>query len=152
MSKNLNVIPLGGMGEIGRNLTIYEYGSNMIVVDCGVMFPENDMYGIDLVLPDFSYIIKNQEKLRGIVLTHGHMDHIGGLAYLLRDVHVPVYGTPLTLGLVRRKLEEAGLLAESDLRVLADVEHLGPFRVKPFPVAHSIPDSVGLVIETPVGS
>jgi ribonuclease J len=152
MSKNLNIIPLGGMGEIGRNLTIYEYGSNMIVVDCGVMFPENDMYGIDLVLPDFNYILKNQEKLRGIVLTHGHMDHIGGLPYLLRDVHTPVYGTPLTLGLVRRKLEEANLLDVSDLRTLSEVEHLGPFRVKPFPVAHSIPDSVGLVIETPVGS
>lgn len=140
------------MGEIGKNLTIYEYGNNMIVVDCGVMFPENDMYGIDLVLPDFSYILKNKNKLRGIVLTHGHMDHIGALPYLLRDVNAPVYGTPLTLGLVRRKLEEANLLANSDLRPLGEVEHMGPFRVKPFPVAHSIPDSVGLVIETPVGS
>lgn len=140
------------MGEIGKNLTIYEYGNNMIIVDCGVMFPENDMYGIDLVLPDFSYILENQDKLRGIVLTHGHMDHIGALPYLLRDVNTPVYGTPLTLGLVRRKLEEANLLANSDLRPLGEVEHLGPFRVKPFPVAHSIPDSVGLVIETPIGS
>jgi ribonuclease J len=152
MSKNLNVIPLGGMGDIGRNLTIYEYGSNLIVVDCGVMFPENDMYGIDLVLPDFSYIIENKENLRGIVLTHGHMDHIGALPYLLRKMNAPVYGTPLTLGLVRRKLEEANLLAGSDLRPLGEVEHLGPFGIKPFPVAHSIPDSVGLVIETPIGS
>lgn len=152
MSKNLNVIPLGGMGDIGRNLTVYEYGSNIIVVDCGVMFPENDMHGIDLVLPDFSYILDNRDKLRGIVLTHGHMDHIGALPYLLREVSAPVYGTPLTLGLVRRKLEEANLLADSDLRPLGEIEHLGPFRVKPFPVAHSIPDSVGLVIETPIGS
>lgn len=152
MSKNLKILPLGGMGEIGKNLTVYEYGNNMIVVDCGVMFPENDMYGIDLVLPDFSYILANQDKLRGIVLTHGHMDHIGALPYLLREINTPVYGTPLTLGLTRRKLQEANLLANSDLRPLGEVEHLGPFRVKPFPVAHSIPDSVGLVIETPIGS
>lgn len=152
MSKNLKIIPLGGMGEIGKNLTVYEYGNNLIVVDCGVMFPENDMYGIDLVLPDFKYILANRDKLRGVVLTHGHMDHIGALHYLLREINTPVYGTALTLGLVRRRLEEAGLLANSDLRPLNEVEQLGPFLVKPFHVAHSIPDSVGLVIETPVGS
>jgi ribonuclease J len=151
MAKNLHIVPIGGMGEIGKNLTVYEYGQNMMLVDCGVMFPENDMYGIDLVLPDFDYILQNKDILRGIVLTHGHMDHIGALPYLLRDIDVPVFGTPLTLGLVRRKLDEANLLHQSDLRPLGEIEQIGPFRVKPFPVAHSIPDSVGLVIETPVG-
>jgi len=152
MHKNIEILPLGGMGEIGKNLTVYEYGNNMLVVDCGVMFPENDMYGVDLVLPDMSYILANKDKLRGIVLTHGHMDHIGALPYLLREVRTPVYGTPLTLGLVRRQLDEANLLKQSDLRPLKKNLHLGPFRITPFPVAHSIPDSVGLVIGTPVGN
>ena len=97
MSKNLKIIPLGGLGEIGKNMTVLEYGRNMIIVDCGVMFPESDLYGIDLVLPDYQYIIENRDILRGIVLTHGHMDHIGGLPYLLKQVNVPVYGTDLTL-------------------------------------------------------
>jgi ribonuclease J len=153
MAKNLRIIPLGGLGEIGKNLTVYEYGRNMLVVDCGVMFPENDMHGIDLVLPDFKYITENRDRLRGVVLTHGHMDHIGALPYLLREVDVPVYGTRLTLGLVKRQLEEKGLLGRADLRDLGSESEIriGPFRVRPFPVAHSIPDSVGLVIETPVG-
>lgn len=151
MAKNLKIIPLGGLGEIGKNLTVYEYGRNMLIVDCGVMFPENDMHGIDLVLPDFKYISQNRDMLRGIVLTHGHMDHIGALPYLLREIDAPVYGTRLTLGLVERQLEEKGLLAQADLQPLEAEVHLGPFRVKPFPVAHSIPDSVGLVIETPIG-
>ncbi len=153
MSQDLRIIPLGGLGEIGKNMTVYEYGRNIIVVDCGVMFPENDMYGIDLVLPDFNYVVQNQERLRGIVLTHGHMDHIAALPYLLQLIEAPIYGTPLTLGLVKRQLEEKNVLHRADLRVL-DKEatlHLGPFRVTPFAVAHSIPDSVGLVIGTPVG-
>jgi ribonuclease J len=151
MAKNLRIIPLGGMGEIGKNLTVYEYGRNMLIVDCGVMFPENDMHGIDLVLPDFEYISQNRDKLRGIVLTHGHMDHIGALPYLLREVDAPVYGTKLTLGLVQRQLAEKGLLAQANLHQMEADVRIGPFRVKPFPVAHSIPDSVGLVIETPIG-
>lgn len=151
MAKNLKVIPLGGLGEIGKNLTVYEYGRNLLAVDCGVMFPENDMYGIDLVLPDFEYIRQNKDQLRGIVLTHGHMDHIGALPYLLREVNVPVYGTKLTLGLVKRQLAEKHLLEGADLRLLDAEVPIGPFRVKPFPVAHSIPDSVGLVIQTPIG-
>lgn len=152
MSKNLHIRPLGGMGEIGKNLTVYEYGNNMMLVDCGVMFPENDMYGIDLVLPDFDYVVQNQDKLRGIVLTHGHMDHIAALPYLLQHLQTTVYGTPLTLGIVKRQLKEKNVLQNADLRVLAQNEPIGPFRVKPFRVAHSIPDSVGLVIETPVGN
>jgi ribonuclease J len=153
MAKNLRIIPLGGLGEIGKNMTVFEYGRNMIIVDSGVMFPESDMYGIDLVLPDFDYVVQNQDRLRGIILTHGHMDHIAALPYLLREVNVPVYGTRLTLGLVERQLKEKGLLEQADLRTILPKEtlHLGPFRVTPFAVAHSIPDSVGFVIGTPVG-
>ncbi|MFP4344878.1 MAG: ribonuclease J [Anaerolineales bacterium] len=153
MAKKIRITPLGGMGGIGKNMTVYEYGRNMLVVDCGIMFPSNDMYGIDLVLPDFEYVVENQDTLRGIVLTHGHMDHIGALPYLLRQVDAPVYGTPLTLGLVRRLLAEKNLLDKVDLRELPrDTSlHLGPFRVDAFSVAHSIPDAVGFVIDSPVG-
>jgi ribonuclease J len=159
MSKNLKIIPLGGLEEIGKNMTVLEYGHNQIIIDCGVMFPESDMYGIDLVLPEFEYILENQEILRGILLTHGHMDHIGGLPYLLKILDpsgesVPVFGTALTIGLVRRKLEEMGLLDRARLKVIDDQQtlHLGPFRVSPYAVAHSIPASVGFVIDTPVGA
>lgn len=159
MSKNLKIIPLGGLGEIGKNMTILEYGRNQIIVDCGVMFPENDMYGIDLVLPQFDYVVERQEILRGIVLTHGHMDHIGGLAYLLTRLDapqggVPVYGTALTIGMVERKLKEMGVSDRAKLQVIDDHDrlHLGPFRVSPYAVAHSIPAAVGLVIDTPVGA
>ncbi len=154
MAKNLQILPLGGMGEIGKNMTVYEYGRNMMIVDCGIMFPENDMYGIDLVLPDFTYVLENQDIVRGIVLTHGHMDHIMALPYLLQELDVPVYGTQLTLGIVKRQLEEKNLLQKADLRLLEtdDTLHLGPFRVSPFHVAHSIPDAVGLVIDTPAGA
>ena len=153
MTKNLQIIPLGGLRGIGKNMTVFEYGRNILVVDCGVMFPTNDMYGIDLVLPDFDYIIENQDKLRGIFLTHGHMDHIGALPYLLQHIKAPIYGTPLTLGLVERQLGEKNLLHKADLHVLhrGSQHQAGPFRVSPFSVAHSIPDAMGLVIETPVG-
>lgn len=154
MSKNLKIIPLGGLGEIGKNMTLLEYGRNQIIIDCGVMFPENDLYGIDLVLPDYTYVIENQDILRGIVLTHGHMDHIGGLPYLLKRVNTPVYGTDLTLGMVARQLEEAGIREQVTLERIDDQQtlHLGPFRISPFSVAHSIPAAVGLVIDTPVGA
>ncbi|MEJ2599423.1 MAG: ribonuclease J [Anaerolineales bacterium] len=159
MSKNLKIIPLGGLGEIGKNMTVLEYGRNQIIVDCGVMFPESDMYGIDLVLPQFETILENQDILRGIVLTHGHQDHIGGLPYLLKrldvpDDGVPVYGTALTIGMVKHKLEEMGVRKNANLQVFDDQQtlHLGPFRISPYAVAHSIPAAVGLVIETPVGA
>jgi ribonuclease J len=159
MSKNLKILPLGGLGEIGKNMTVFEYGRNQIIVDCGVMFPENDMYGIDLVLPQFDYVVQNQSTLRGIVLTHGHQDHIGGLPYLLERLAapatgVPVYGTALTIGMVRRKLEEANLIDRARLIVIDDKQTLsmGPFAVSAFTVAHSIPAAVGLVIDTPVGA
>jgi ribonuclease J len=159
MSKNLRIIPLGGLGEIGKNMTILEYGRNQIIVDCGVMFPDSEMYGIDLVLPQFDYILENQDSLRGIVLTHGHQDHIGGLPYLLKRLEapkegVPVYGTALTIGMVEQKLEEMGVREQANLQVFDDQQtlHLGPFRISPFAVAHSIPAAVGLVINTPVGA
>ncbi len=159
MSKNLKIIPLGGLGEIGKNMTVLEYGRNQIIVDCGVMFPESDMYGIDLVLPQFDYVLENQETLRGIVLTHGHQDHIGGLPYLLKRLNLPtdglpVYGTALTIGMLERKLEEMGVREHANLLVVDDKQtlHLGPFRVSPYAVAHSIPASVGLVIDTPLGA
>ncbi len=154
MAKKLRIIPLGGLGEIGKNMTVLEYGRNMMMIDCGVMFPESDMYGIDLVLPQFDYVVQNQEYLRGIVLTHGHMDHIGGLPYLLRQVKTTIYGTDLTVGMVKRQLEEARVLQQAQLQVVGskDTFQLGPFKVSLFPVAHSIPGSVGLVIDTPVGA
>lgn len=153
MAKNLKITPLGGLGEIGKNMTVIEYGRNMIVVDCGVMFPDNDMHGIDLVLPDFDYVLQNKRNLRGILLTHGHMDHIMALPYLLREVQAPVYGTRLTLAMVKHQLEEKNMLEQADLQTIQPGEklHLGPFRVNSFAVAHSIPDAVGFVIDTPVG-
>jgi ribonuclease J len=154
MAKKLRIIPLGGLGEIGKNMTVLEYGRNMILVDCGVMFPESDMYGIDLVLPQFDYVVENQDKLRGIVLTHGHMDHIGGLPYLMRQISAPIYGTALTIGMVKKQLQEGKVLQQASLHVIEskDTIQLGPFTIQPFPVAHSIPGAVGLVIDTPVGA
>jgi len=154
MKQKLRIIPLGGLGEIGKNMTVLEYGRDLIVVDCGVMFPDSDMYGIDLVLPQFDYVIKNQDRLRGIVLTHGHMDHIGALPYLLRQVKTTLYGTALTIGLVKNQLQEAKVLNHAHLNVVDDQAslRLGEFKVSLFPVAHSIPGSVGLVIDTPVGA
>jgi ribonuclease J len=154
MTKQLRILPLGGLGEIGKNLTVLEYGRDMLIVDCGVMFPDSDQYGIDLVLPQFDYILENKHRLRGVVLTHGHMDHIGGLPYLLRQVKTAVYGTALTIGLVKRQLQEGNVLQNAQLHVVAEDAHfqLGTFKLSLFPVAHSIPGSVGLVIDTPLGA
>jgi ribonuclease J len=126
----------------------------MLIVDCGVKFPESDMYGIDLVLPQFDYVIENEANLRGIVLTHGHLDHIGGLPYLLRNIRTSIYGTDLTIGMVKHQLDEAGQTGQAKLQVVRDTAtfELGPFKISLFPVAHSIPGSVGLVIDTPVGA
>jgi ribonuclease J len=154
MAKKLRIIPLGGLGEIGKNMTVLEYGRNMLIVDCGVKFPESDMYGIDLVLPQFDYVIENEANLRGIVLTHGHLDHIGGLPYLLRNIRTSIYGTDITIGMVKHQLDEAGQTGQAKLQVVRDTAtfELGPFKISLFPVAHSIPGSVGLVIDTPVGA
>lgn len=151
--QKLRIIPLGGLGEIGKNMMLFEYGDSMIAVDGGLMFPEEEMLGIDLVIPDISYILDNPNRLRAIFITHGHEDHIGGLPYILHQVNVPVYCTPLTAGLIKVKLREAKLLKQSDIRILlpGKVAQEGPFQVEPFTVAHSVPDATGLGIRTPVG-
>ena len=152
MENTLSVIPLGGVEEIGLNMTVFEYGNDIIIVDAGLMFPEEEMLGVDFVIPDFSYILDNREKVRGIVLTHGHEDHIGALHFLLKEIDAPVYGTPLTLGLVRSKLREHHLEDRELIPVKPrDVINLGVFSIEFIRVTHSIVDGVGLGIQTPVG-
>lgn len=155
MSKpKLRVIPLGGLSEIGKNMTVIEYEDDIIIVDAGLMFPGEELLGIDLVIPDTTYLLDKKEKIRGIVLTHGHEDHIGALPYLLQQINVPVYATKLTQGLVSVKLKEHHVMTEAMLRtVLPGTEiTLGKIRVEFFSVCHSIPDSTGLIIYTPVGT
>jgi ribonuclease J len=152
MNNILSVIPLGGVEEIGLNMTVFECGDDIIIVDAGLMFPEEEMLGVDFVIPDFSYIFDNREKIKGIVLTHGHEDHIGALPFLLKEIAVPVYGTPLTLGLVRSKLLEHNLeKAELNPVKPRDVIKLGIFSIEFIRVTHSIVDGVGLGIQTPLG-
>ena len=149
----LRYIPLGGLGEVGINMWALEWENKLLVVDAGLMFPQEDMLGIDLVLPDISYLLGKGKEVVGIFLTHGHEDHIGGLPYALKKLNVPVFGTRLTLGLVKPKLREHRILRESDLREVrvGDAVQIGPFRVETVAVCHSIPDAVGLSVETPVG-
>ena len=149
----LRYLPLGGLGEVGINMWALEYEGKVLVVDSGLMFPQEDMLGIDLVLPDISYLLSREREVVGIFLTHGHEDHIGGLPFTLKKLNVPVYGTRLTLGLLRPKLKEHRILRESDLREvrIGDAVQMGPFRVESVAVCHSIPDAVGLSIQTPVG-
>ena len=151
---SLKVIPLGGLGAIGKNMMVLEYGEAMIVVDAGLMFPDDEMYGIDLVLPDYSYIVENKHRVLGVILTHGHEDHVGALPYLLKEIDTPVYGTKLTLGLVNSKLGEHGLQGKVSLNEISSAKSLtlGPFVVEFLEVSHSIPDGVGLGIHTPVGT
>ena len=150
---NLKIIPLGGLGEVGRNMMLYEYEDTAIIVDCGTMFPENDMLGIDYIIPDFQYLRSRKEKIRGIIFTHGHEDHIGAIHHLLSEINAPIYGTPLTLGLVKVKLTRRGMLESASLNTIKAGEsiRIGPFKIDFFHVCHSIPDSVGLGIETPEG-
>ena len=150
----LRYLPLGGLGEVGINMWALEWENKVLVVDAGLMFPQEDMLGIDLVLPDISYLLAPGREVVGIFLTHGHEDHIGGLPYTLKKLNVPVYGTRLTLGLVKPKLREHRILRESDLREVrvGDAVQLGPFRVETVAVCHSIPDAVGLAVRTPVGT
>ncbi len=149
----LKVIPLGGLEEIGKNMTVLEYGNDMIVIDCGLAFPEEDMPGIDLVIPDITYLTKNMDKIRGIVLTHGHEDHIGALPYVLRELNVPVFGTLLTLGLLENKLKEHKLMDSTTRHTVVPGESvkLGQMTVEFIHTNHSIADSVALAIHTPVG-
>jgi len=149
----VRIIPLGGLHEIGKNMTVFECSNDMFILDCGLAFPDSDMPGVDIVIPDFTYIERNRDKLRGIVLTHGHEDHIGGLAYLLKKVNVPIYGTKLTLGLVDGKLKEHGLSGKVDLIVVEPKKtvKMGCMAVEFIKVNHSIPDAVGMAIHTPAG-
>jgi len=151
--QKLKVIPLGGLQEIGKNITVFEYAEDIVVVDCGIAFPEDEMLGIDLVIPDVSYLARNREKVRGIVLTHGHEDHIGALPYVLKEINVPIFGTKLTLGLLEYKLEEHGMLSEVSLNTVepGQVIELGCFRIEVIRSTHSIADTVALAIYTPVG-
>ena len=148
----LKVIPIGGLNEIGKNMTLLEYDDEIIIIDCGMSFPDDEMLGIDVVIPDFSYLIANRDKIRGMVITHGHEDHIGGIPYFLKDIKVPVYGTRLTIGLVRNKLEERGIVG--DLRTInaGDSFRLGKyFEIETIRTTHSIADSICMAITTPEG-
>ena len=150
--EKLQIIPLGGLGEIGKNMTVLRYGNDMIIIDAGMAFPEENMLGIDIVIPDFTYLIENKDKVRAIVITHGHEDHIGSLSYLLRDISAPVYAARLTCGLIEGKLKEAHI-GKYDLRVIqtGSEYRAGCFKFGFFHVCHSIPDSCGIYFRTPVG-
>jgi ribonuclease J len=152
MDDALSIIPLGGLEEIGLNMTVMEYGDDIIIIDSGLMFPEEDMLGVDFVIPDFTYVLENREKIRAIFLTHGHEDHVGALPFLLREIKVPVYGTPLTLGLVKEKLREHRL---EDIELFSimprDTIRAGSFTLEPIRVTHSIVDGVAYGIRTPAG-
>lgn len=151
--KKLRVIPLGGLGEVGRNMMLYEYDDRILIVDTGIMFPENDMLGIDYIIPDLTYLKNHSHMVEGIVITHGHEDHIGAIHHVLEWVQAPIYATPLTRGLLEVKLSRNGMLSKADLRTVnaGDTVQIGPFKVDFFHVCHSIPDCVGLGIDTPVG-
>ena len=154
MSDNkLRVIPLGGLGEVGKNMMVYEYGHNILIVDAGLMFPENDMLGVDYIIPDFQYLIDKADWVRGIVITHGHEDHTGAIAHLMEKVNAPIYATPLTRGLVEAKLSRNGGISKVRFNTIqaGDTSWIGPFQVEFFHVCHSIPDGVGLGISTPAG-
>ncbi len=149
----LKIIPLGGVGEIGLNMMVFEYDGTLFVVDAGLMFPDIDMPGVDFVIPDMSYLRNNRDRVCGIVLTHAHEDHIGALPYLLKIIQPPVFGTAFTLGLVRHKLEERGMLGSVDMHTISpgDIIRLGPFEVEFISVSHSVVDGVGLAVQTPLG-
>ena len=152
--KPLKIIPLGGLGEIGKNITLYEYDGDMMLVDCGMAFPDEEMPGIDIVIPDFTYVLENKDRIKGLVVTHGHEDHIGAIPYLLRNVNVPIYATRLTVGLIEGKLREHKLLNEAKLNVTnpGDTVRLGKFEIEFIHVNHSIPDAVGFAITCPAGT
>ena len=154
MAEKLKIIHLGGLNEIGKNITVLEYGKDMIVVDCGVGFPDEDMYGVDLVIPDFTYLVRNQDKLRGLFITHGHEDHIGSIPYCMQQVNCPIHGTAMTNGLIRLKLEEHGLADVVKLitHKPGEVVKAGCFSVEFIHVNHSIADAVAFAIKTPVGT
>ncbi len=152
-SKPLRWVPLGGLGEVGKNMMSLEYGDNVLVIDTGIMFPENDMLGIDYIIPDFGYLQDKRDKIRGIVVTHGHEDHTGAIRHVMEDIQAPIYATPLTRGLLEVKLSRGGMLKDAELNTVkpGDRVTIGPFEIEFFHVCHSIPDGVGLGITTPAG-
>ncbi len=147
----VKLIPLGGLGEIGKNITVLEYKDDILVIDCGLAFPNDEMFGIDIVIPDFSYLVKNSEKIRGVILTHGHEDHIGAIPYLLKELDVPLFGTRLTLGLVENKLKEHSITAKMNVINAGQTIKLGAFNVETLRMTHSIADALAFAIETPAG-
>jgi len=152
-NKKFRIIPLGGLGEVGKNMIAYEYGENILVVDTGIMFPENDMLGIDYIIPDFNYLLEKRHLVRGIVITHGHEDHTGAIRHVMEEIDAPIYATPLTRGLLEVKLARGGILGRTSINTVqaGDQVQIGPFGVEFFHVCHSIPDGVGLGITTPAG-
>ena len=152
-SDKLRIIPIGGVGEIGKNMMLLEYRDDIIIIDAGLKFPEEEMLGIDLVIPDITYLRENKHKIRGLLLTHGHEDHIGAVPYILPEINIPIYATSLTRGLLGVKLKESALTESTKIVTVEPGEsvQLGCFKVEFFSVNHSIPDCVGLAIETPLG-
>ena len=150
----IHIYPRGGLGEVGKNMTVYECNGDMIIVDCGLVFPDSEMYGVDMVIPDFTFVVQNKDKIKGLLITHGHEDHIGSIPYLLQKFDLPIYGTRLTCGLIRNKLEEFGLAGKTKFVEITPKQKikLGCFTVEPIHVNHSIPDSVAFAIDSPAGT
>src|SRR3990172_8005699 len=151
--KGLRIVPLGGLGEVGKNMTVFEYGDDILLVDAGIMFPENDMLGIDYIIPDFKYLMDKRQRVRGIIITHGHEDHTGAIAHVLEEINAPIYATPLTRGLLEVKLARGGVHSKAKLHTVkaGDTVQIGQFKVEFCHVCHSIPDGVALGITTPAG-
>ena len=150
----IHIYPLGGLGEVGKNMTVYECNGDMIIVDCGLVFPDSEMFGVDMVIPDFTFVVQNKDKIKGLLITHGHEDHIGSIPYLLQKISLPIYGTRLTCGLIKNKLEEFGLAGKTKFVEIVPRQKikLGCFTVEPIHVNHSIPDAVAFAIDSPAGT